>query len=120
MKNILNRRVLIAIFLCAVIVSGFQLAFAEPASAAKYKKFDSGSSSTGTYKYTSYIKGTKNIRIDLTYDGKVFGKITLTKGKTKLKITSKFSNTKASTYLIKHNGKSIKKLYKTFIKAFAG
>ena len=42
MKNILNRRLLIAIFLCAVIVCGLQLAFAEPVSAAKYKKFDSG------------------------------------------------------------------------------
>ena len=42
MKKILNYRLIIAMFLAIVFVCGAQIAFAEPVSAASYKKFDSG------------------------------------------------------------------------------
>lgn len=63
MKRILNYRMILALVLCVVFVCGVQLAFAEPVSAANYKKFDSGkiTSEGVTLKYTSYIKGKNNI-----------------------------------------------------------
>jgi len=118
MKKILNYKVITALFLCAVFVVGVQLAFAEPVSAASYKKLDSGKiKSEGiTIKYTSYIKGKNNVYIKLTYQNQVIAKMYIDKGKTKVKYTAKVAGQKAQTKSVKHKGKSIKTLYKNFKK----
>lgn len=110
----LNSKVIIALLLCAVFVCGTQLAFADPVSAATYKKFDSGKiKSDGiTMKYTSYIKGKNNICMKLSYMGITLGKIYMTKGKTKIKITYKILGQKSQSMSVKHYGVSLKTMYK--------
>lgn len=114
MKKILDSRMIAALFLCAVFVCGVQLAFAEPVAAASYKKFDSGKiTSDGiTIKYTSYIKGKNNIYMKLTYKKMVLGKIYMTKGKTKIKMTVKAVGQKTTSMSLKHYGLSLKTMYK--------
>lgn len=114
MKRILNYRMILALALCVIFVCGVQLAFADPVSAASYKKFDSGKiTSDGiTIKYTSYIKGKNNIYMKLTYKNVVLGKIYLTRGKTKVTITSKVVGQKTESMSFKHYGLSLKTFYK--------
>ena len=118
MKKIVNYRVLIALFICTVFVCGVQLAFADPVSAATYKKFDSGKivSEDMTLKYTSYIKGKNNIYVKLTVNNKVIGKIYMIKGKTKITYTVKMVGQKTQTSSFAHKGLSIKTFYKLFKK----
>lgn len=112
--KILNSKVIIALFLCTVFVCGVQLAFADPVSAATYKKFDSGKIKAEgiTIKYTSYIKGKNNIYMKLTYKGVQLGKIYMTKEKTKIKVTYKISGQKSQSMSVKHYGMSLKTMYK--------
>ncbi|MBZ9571136.1 hypothetical protein KQY27_06235 [Methanobrevibacter sp. TMH8] len=112
--KILNKKVIIALLLCAIFVCGVQLAFADPVSAATYKKFDSGQiKSDGiTLKYVSYIKGKNDIYMKLNYKGITLGKIYMTKGKTKIKMTYKILGKKSQSMSVKHYGISLKTMYK--------
>jgi len=119
MKKNLNYRAILALFVCVIFVCSVQLAFAEPVSAASYKKFDSGTIKTddgATLKYTSYIKGKNNVYIKLAYQKQVIAKIYIDKGKTKVKYTIKVPGQKTQIKTAKHKGKSIKTLYKKFKK----
>ena len=121
MKKILNYRLIIATFLAIVFVCGAQIAFAEPVSAASYKKFDSGTIKTGdgvTLKYTSYIKGKNDIYVKLTVGKTTISNLYFVKEKTKIKVTIKSPGEKTQSYSEKHNGKSVKTYYNKFIKDF--
>ena len=118
MKKTINYKVIIALFLCTVFVCGVQLSITEPVSAAKYKKFDSGKikSEGMIIKYNSYIKGKNNIYMKLSYGkkNKVLGKIYLTKGKKKVKVTYKIAGQRTQSTSMNHRGMSLKKMYKYF------
>jgi len=118
MKKNLNYRAILALLVCVIFVCSVQLAFAEPVSAASYKKFDSGNIKTddATLKYTSYIKGKNNVYIKLTYQNQIIAKMYIDKGKTKVKYTIKVPGQKSEIKSVKHKGKSVKTLYKKFKK----
>ena len=102
MGNILNRRVLIAVFICAVFLCGIQLATAEPIHAATYKKIDSGK--INKVKYVTYMKGNSKIYMKLSYKGINAGKIYITRGKTKLTISTKLIGSKTQTQSFNDGG----------------
>ncbi|KZX10446.1 hypothetical protein [Methanobrevibacter filiformis] len=120
MRKYLKYKRLIAIFICIIFVCGLQLAFAEPVSAAKLKKFDSGKIKIEgiTVKYNSYYKGKNYIRMKLyakIYSTNIpMGTIQFTKGKTKVKITMKIIGSKTKGLSFKHYGMSTKTFYRMF------
>ena len=118
MKEIINYKVIMVLFLCAVFVCGTQLAIIEPVSAASYKKFDSGKiNSDGIIiKYTSYIKGKNNVYMKLTYGkkNKALGKVYLSRVKTKIKVTYKIKGQRTQSESMRHYGMSMKTMYRYF------
>ena len=71
-----NKKIIAALILCSIFIIGFQLV--ETVNAASWKKFDSGnykieapSGFKNKTTYTSYIKDSKNIKMNIyTYQSK--------------------------------------------------
>ncbi|MDR1721623.1 MAG: hypothetical protein LBR24_01065 [Methanobrevibacter sp.] len=121
----LNKKIFVALFVCAVFIAGFTLA--EPISAASWKKFDSGKitvDSSSSVKYIGYKKNSKNYKMVVYYKYNGIGTIKAVtvsftkKTSKKITLTTKNymnGNKESKTY---KTSKSVKTIYKSFKKGF--
>jgi len=117
--KILNSKVILTLLVCAVFVCGVQLAFADPVSAATYKKFDSGNvkiNGIGCH-YYSTIKGNK-IQVGIFYKNKLISFYELDKGKNKVTLYVCDSKGHVKYKQVIKTKKTLKSFYYYFNKLF--
>ncbi|MCL2156439.1 MAG: hypothetical protein FWH54_00255 [Methanobrevibacter sp.] len=111
------KNVFIVIFLISVFAVG-TISSIDTVEAAKWKKYDSGTVKIQgkTLKYKTYIKGSKEMRMDMSSSGKILMKYYFTKTKTGIKVAVKDKKGKTINSASAKTKVSLKSYYKVVIR----
>lgn len=114
----INKKLIIILILCSVFIVGLQVV--EPVNSANWKKFDSGSYkiSDGTLvKYTSYIKGNNQIRMNNYKNSKLIMTADFVKTGTKVVVSNKDGKGKSIGKKTTYAKGTLKNFYQAVIKS---
>lgn len=112
----INKKLILVLILCSVFVVGLQIA--EPVSSASWKKFDSGYykiSDGRLVKYTSYIKGVNQIRMNNYKNSKLIGTTDFVKTGSKVVVSFKNGKGKSNGKTTIYTKLNLKNFYHKFI-----
>ena len=112
-----NKKIIIALLLLCVFAVG-TLSFVDTVEAIKWKKYDSGTfkSEGMDFSYTTYIKGSNEIRMDISYKKVIITKNYFTKTKNGIRTVIKDSKGKTISENFDKTKISLKTFYKLFKK----
>jgi len=111
------KKIFIVFLLLSVFIVG-TLNFADTVEAAKWKQFDSGTVNSDGMKfsYKTYSRGSNEIRLDMSYSGKVVTRNYLTKTKTGVNVVIKDYTGRTINKDFVKTSLSLKAFYRNFKK----